>query len=160
MEHLNLATEIERKFTIKNDSWRKNIDKSQRYVQGYLAGNERASVRIRIAGEQANINIKSATLGIFRQEYEYPLPLEDAQKMLADLCEKPVIDKVRHFVTHAGKVWEIDEFSGENEGLIVAEIELNAIEEAFEIPDWADKDVSDDKRYYNVSLVKHPFKDW
>jgi len=157
---LKLAIEIERKFTIKNDSWRQQINKSQRYVQGYLAGNERTSVRIRIAGEQANINIKSATLGIFRQEYEYPLPLEDAEKMLADLCEKPVIDKVRHFVTHAGKIWEIDEFSGENEGLIVAEIELNDIEEQFELPDWADKDVSDDKRYYNVSLVKHPYKDW
>ena len=157
---MKLAIEIERKFTIKNDSWRQQINKSQRYVQGYLAGNERTSVRIRIAGEQANINIKSATLGIFRQEYEYPLPLEDAEKMLADLCEKPVIDKVRHFVTHAGKIWEIDEFSGENEGLIVAEIELNDIEEQFELPDWADKDVSDDKRYYNVSLVKHPYKDW
>jgi len=157
---LKLAIEIERKFTIKNDSWRQQIDKSQRYVQGYLAGNERTSVRVRIAGEQANINIKSATLGIFRQEYEYPLPLEDAETMLTDLCEKPVIDKVRHFVTYAGKVWEIDEFSGENKGLIVAEIELNDIEEQFELPDWADKDVSDDKRYYNVSLVKHPYKDW
>lgn len=157
---MKLAIEIERKFTIKNDSWRQQIDKSQRYVQGYLAGNERTSVRVRIAGEQANINIKSATLGIFRQEYEYPLPLEDAETMLTDLCEKPVIDKVRHFVTYAGKVWEIDEFSGENKGLIVAEIELNDIEEQFELPDWADKDVSDDKRYYNVSLVKHPYKDW
>jgi len=157
---MKLAIEIERKFTIKNESWRKQVSKSQRYIQGYLAGNERTSVRIRVAGESANINIKSATLGIFRQEYEYPIPLQDAEKMLADLCEKPVIDKVRHFVNYANKVWEIDEFNGENEGLIVAEIELNNIDEQFELPDWADKDVSDDKRYYNVSLVKHPFKDW
>ncbi|HFE37354.1 MAG TPA: CYTH domain-containing protein [Gammaproteobacteria bacterium] len=155
-----MATEIERKFTVKNAHWRSQVDKSERYVQGYLAGNERTSVRIRIAGDKANINIKSATLGIFRQEYEYPIPLNDAEKMLADLCEKPLIDKVRHWVTFAGKTWEIDEFKGENEGLIVAEIELNDIEESFELPDWADKDVSHDKRYYNVSLVNHPFKDW
>lgn len=156
----NMATEIERKFTIKNDHWRTEVNKSQRYVQGYLAGNERASIRVRIAGDKANINIKSATLGIFRQEYEYAIPLDDAQTMLDDLCEKPVIDKVRHFVSFAGKTWEIDEFSGENQGLIVAEIELNEIDESFELPAWAGEDVSHDKRYYNVSLVKHPYKNW
>ena len=155
-----MATEIERKFTLKNDLWRQNINNSQRYVQGYLAGNEQSSIRIRIAGDKANINIKSATLGIFRQEYEYPVPLEDAEKMLADLCQKPLIDKVRHLVEHAGKTWEIDEFSGENAGLIVAEIELDDIDETIDLPEWADEDVSHDKRYYNVSLIKHPFKDW
>ena len=155
-----MGTEIERKFTLKNAQWRQDIYKSQRYVQGYLAGNDRTSVRVRIAGENANINIKSATLGIYRQEYEYSIPLDDAQKMLDDLCEKPIIDKIRHFVNYAGKVWEIDEFSGDNDGLIVAEIELDDVDEQFELPEWADEDVSHDKRYYNVCLVKHPFKDW
>ena len=155
-----MGTEIERKFTLKNEDWREEVTNSQRYVQGYLAGNERTSVRVRIAGEKANINIKSATLGIFRQEYEYSIPLEDAQKMLDDLCEKPVIDKIRHLVTFENKLWEIDEFSGENQGLIVAEIELNDIDEKFELPQWANEDVSHDKRYYNVCLVTHPYKDW
>lgn len=155
-----MATEIERKFTLKNELWRQNVTKSQRYVQGYLAGNERTSVRIRIAGKNANINIKSATLGIFRQEYEYDIPLDDAEKMLNDLCEKPLIDKVRHIVEFAGKIWEIDEFSGDNDGLIVAEIELLSEDEIFDLPPWADNEVSHDKRYYNVCLVKHPYKDW
>ena len=123
-----MGTEIERKYTLKNDDWRKEIIRRERIVQGYLAGNERTSVRIRVTGEKANLNIKSATLGIFRQEYEYDLPLADAEKMLDDLCEKPVIDKIRHYISHDGKTWEIDEFSGENEGLIVAEVELESDE--------------------------------
>jgi len=155
-----MGVEIERKYTLKNDNWRNNVSYNERMVQGYLAGNDRASVRIRIIGDKANLNIKSATLGIYRQEYEYELPLADAEKMLNDLCEKPVIDKVRHYVMFDNKKWEIDEFSGENQGLIVAEIELESEEEKITLPDWADKEVSGDPRYYNVSLVKHPYKDW
>jgi len=155
-----MGVEIERKYTLKNDNWRNNVSYNERMVQGYLAGNDRASVRIRIIGDKANLNIKSATLGIYRQEYEYELPLADAEKMLNDLCEKPVIDKVRHYVMFDNKKWEIDEFSGENQGLIVAEIELDSEEEKITLPDWADKEVSGDPRYYNVSLVKHPYKDW
>jgi len=155
-----MGIEIERKFTLKNDNWRKDVRRSQRYVQGYLAGNDRSSIRVRVAGDKANLNIKSATLGIFRQEYEYDIPLADAVDMLEKLCEKPVIDKVRHFVTFDNKTWEIDEFSGENNGLIVAEIELNNENEAITLPEWADEDVSHDARYYNVCLVKHPFKNW
>jgi len=155
-----MATEIERKYTLKSEDWRNTISSSQRITQGYLAGNDRASVRIRVAGDHANINIKSATLGITRQEYEYEIPLEDAQNMLEQLCEKPVIDKTRYYVSFAGKTWEIDEFYGENAGLIVAEIELDSIEEEFELPPWISNEVSDDKRYYNVSLVDHPYKDW
>jgi len=155
-----MGIEIERKYTLKNDSWRNNVSHNERMVQGYLAGNDRASVRIRIIGDKANLNIKSATLGIYRQEYEYQLPLDDAEKMLNDLCEKPVIDKVRHYVMYDNKKWEIDEFSGENQGLIVAEIELDSEDEKISLPDWADKEVSGDPRYYNVSLVKHPYKDW
>ena len=155
-----MGTEIERKYTLKNDDWRKEIIRSERMVQGYLAGNERTSVRIRVTGEKANLNIKSATLGIFRQEYEYDLPLADAEKMLDDLCEKPVIDKIRHYISHDGKTWEIDEFSGENEGLIVAEVELESENETFNLPAWVKEEVSHDPRYYNVILVKQPYKNW
>ena len=155
-----MGIEIERKFTIKNENWRNDVQRSFRIVQGYLAGNDRSSVRVRITGDKANLNIKSATLGIFRQEYEYDIPLTDAEKMLETLCEKPVIDKVRHIVVFEDKTWEIDEFHGENDGLIVAEIELNDENEEFSTPEWADDDVSHDPRYYNVSLVTHPYKNW
>lgn len=155
-----MAVEIERKFTLKNDNWRKDVQRSQRYVQGYLAGNDLSSIRVRIAGEKANLNIKSATLGIFRQEYEYDIPLSDAEEMIETLAEKPVIDKVRHFVSFAGKTWEIDEFSGENQGLIVAEVELDSENEQITLPEWVDEDVSQDTRYYNVCLVKNPYKNW
>lgn len=155
-----MATEIERKYTLKSDEWRKEVQKSKKYIQGYLAGNERSSVRIRIEDDKANINIKSATLGIHRDEYEYEIPLDDANKMLVNLCQQPVIEKTRHFIHHLGKTWEIDEFCGENAGLIVAEIELETVDESITLPNWIDEEVSDDKRYYNVSLVKHPFKNW
>ncbi|MFP3873261.1 MAG: CYTH domain-containing protein [Thiohalophilus sp.] len=155
-----MATEIERKFLIGDDRWRQQADAGQRIAQGYLIGARNASVRVRIEGDQANLNIKSATLGIHRQEYEYPIPLEDAREMLDNLCEKPVIEKVRYHVPHAGHVWEIDVFEGDNAGLVVAEIELDSEDETFEYPDWLGKEVSDDVRYYNVSLVKHPYKDW
>lgn len=155
-----MATEIERKFLIRDDRWRQQADAGQRMAQGYLIGARNASVRVRIEGDQANLNIKSATLGIYRQEYEYPIPLEDAREMLDNLCEKPVIEKVRYHVPYAGHVWEIDVFEGENAGLIVAEIELDSEDEAFEQPDWLGEEVSDDARYYNVSLVNHPYKDW
>lgn len=155
-----MATEIERKFLIRDDRWRQQADAGQRIAQGYLIGARDASVRVRIEGDQANLNIKSATLGIYRQEYEYPIPLVDAREMLDNLCEKPIIDKVRYHVSHAGHLWEIDVFEGENAGLVVAEIELDSEDEAFEQPDWLGEEVSDDVRYYNVSLVKHPYKDW
>ncbi len=155
-----MGIEIERKYTLKNDAWRQLVEKSERMVQGYLAGNERASVRVRIVGDKANLNIKSATLGVHRQEYEYEIPVQDAEKMLKELCEKPIIDKVRHYLTFAGKTWEVDEFHGENAGLIVAELELEEENEPVTLPDWVAEEVSHDPRYYNVSLVKHPFKNW
>jgi adenylate cyclase len=155
-----MAKEIERKFTIKNDSWRQHVKKQSYYRQGYMSNTTRASVRVRIADDKAYLNIKSATLGIFRHEYEYEIPVHDAQEMLDTLCEKPLIEKTRYFVGHAGKTWEVDVFDGDNAGLIVAEIELSDELESFAIPDWAGEDVSHDVRYYNVSLVKHPYKDW
>lgn len=155
-----MPVEIERKFLIKNDSWWPAVSHSTQIRQAYLAPPSKASVRIRVEGDKANINIKSATLGMERMEYEYPIPKQEALEMLDNLCDKPQISKNRHRVQYGNHTWEIDEFFGDNAGLIVAEIELNAADEAFEIPDWLGKEVTDDKRYYNVSLAKYPYKDW
>ncbi len=155
-----MGIEIEKKFLLCNDDWRAEADAGTAFRQGYLVGSDKASVRVRIEGDNANINIKSATLGITRQEFEYPIPLEDAQNLLENLCEKPLIEKTRYHVRHTGHVWEIDVFEGENAGLVVAEIELDDEDEAFARPDWLGEEVSGDPRYYNVSLVKHPFCDW
>ena len=155
-----MATEIERKFLLKNSSWKEMADEGTAYSQGYLVGSDSASVRVRIQGKRAFLNIKSATIDITRQEFEYEIPLEEAKEMLETLCEKPLISKTRYLLKNANHVWEIDVFYGDNEGLVVAEIELNAKDEDFEKPEWLGEEVSDDARYYNVCLVKHPFKDW
>jgi adenylate cyclase len=155
-----MAKEIERKFLVVNDNWQKDVTKSIHYTQGYFTTNASCSIRIRVAGDSASLNIKSATLGITRTEYDYALPLDDAKEMLHHLCNKPLLEKTRYYVQHHDHLWEIDVFSGENEGLIVAEIELKSADEQFSLPDWAGKEVSDDPRYYNVCLVNHPYKDW
>jgi adenylate cyclase len=155
-----MAIEIERKFLLRDDSWQVAADDGVLIRQGYLAGSEKSSIRVRIAGDKANINIKSATLGITRQEYEYPIPLAEANEMLDTLCEGPLIEKIRYHVFHAKHRWEIDVFSGDNQGMVVAEVELESVGEDFERPDWLGEEVSDDTRYYNVCLVKHPYKDW
>jgi len=155
-----MATEIERKFLILNQDWQEYTNKELRIVQGYLATNEFSSTRIRIQNDKANINIKSATLGITRTEFEYSIPVGDARLMLEDLCIKPVIEKTRFTVEHMGHAWEIDVFSGDNEGLIVAEIELSSPDEAFEKPSWIGEEVSNDARYYNACLVNNPYKNW
>ncbi len=155
-----MATEIEHKFLIVNDDWREQIIRSVEYRQGYLSNNKHASVRIRVAGDIANINVKGMTVGVQRPEYEYPVPLADANEMLDQLCMRPMIEKIRHFVEYGGKIWEIDEFSGDNAGLIVAEIELEAVDEAFDVPGWAGADVSGVERYYNVALVQYPYVQW
>lgn len=155
-----MATEIERKFLVSADSWREAADAGTRFRQGYLIGAEKASVRVRIEGERANINIKSATLGVRRQEYEYAIPLAEAEEILDTLCEQPQIEKTRYHVPVGEHVWEVDVFAGDNEGLIVAEVELASEDEPFERPDWLGEEVSHDTRYYNVCLVRHPYKDW
>ena len=155
-----MATEIERKFLVKGDEWRRSVANSLQFKQGYLAGTVSSSVRVRIEGDNAYLNIKSAILGIKRQEHEYAIPLQDAAEMLSNLCEKPLVEKRRSFVKHDGRTWEIDEFEGENEGLIVAEIELNHENEELNLPDWLGEEVSEDVRYYNVNLVKKPYKSW
>ena len=155
-----MATEIERKFLVVNDGWREHVTSHKSMMQGYFAGGGKASIRVRISGESANLNIKSATLDVTRKEYEIPIPVEDAREMVDLLCEKPVIEKTRHYIPQGQHVWEVDEFIGDNEGLIVAEIELSDADEAFEKPSWLGKEVSDDTRYYNVCLVKNPYKNW
>lgn len=155
-----MGVEIERKFLLLNDDWRNEAGEPVRFRQGYLVGSEKSSVRVRIEGDRAFLNIKSATLGIQRQEYQYPVPIEDAEKILDELCDKPLIEKKRFFIQKNNHTWEIDEFSGDNQGLVVAEIELTSEDESFDRPTWLGKEVSDDKRYYNVCLVKHPYKDW
>ena len=155
-----MGIEIERKFLIKNDHWRSQVIESIRISQGYLTQNKgKSSVRVRISGDHANINIKSRELAISRQEYEYPIPVEDAEKMLSELCVGG-LDKIRHHVEYHGNTWEVDEFMGENAGLIVAEIELETEESHFERPDWLAEEVSHDARYYNVNLISYPYSEW
>ena len=155
-----MAIEIERKFLLKNDNWRKQVQTSNTIRQGYLAPLGTSSIRVRIEGESANINIKSATIGITRLEYEYEIPLSDALEMLDKLCPAPQVHKTRHRIPVAGHVWEVDEFYDENEGLVVAEIELSEENEGFEKPEWLAEEVSDDARYYNVNLINHPYNQW
>lgn len=155
-----MATEIERKFLVVSDRWREQAQRGTAFRQGYLVGAKHASVRVRIEGEKANLNIKSATLGVHRQEFEYPIPLEDAREMLDTLCEKPLIEKTRYLVAFEGYTWEVDVFEGDNAGLVVAEVELSSEDEQPPLPAWVGEEVSHDPRYYNVCLVKHPYKDW
>ena len=155
-----MATEIERKFLVKNDLWREHVVSETRLKQGYLCNNPNASVRVRTGNGKAYLNIKSTTLGIKRMEFEYPIPIQDAEEMLAGIAEKPFIDKSRFKVSCGDHIWELDVFYGENEGLVVAELELDAEDEVFEMPVWAGEEVSDDVRYYNVNLIKHPYRQW
>jgi len=155
-----VGIEIERKFLVKNDNWRKESETEEEFVQGYLIGGKDSSVRVRIEGTKARLNIKSATLGIRRIEYEYEIPVSDARAMLDTLCDKPLIEKTRYFVQKDGVHWEIDVFKGDNAGLVVAEVELESEQQKFIYPDWLGEEVSDDPRYYNVSLVRNPYKNW
>ena len=155
-----MATEIERKFLLVSDAWRALISRSEFFRQGYLSSSKRASVRVRIADDTATLNIKGMTLGVQRPEYEYEIPLPDATELLDQLCERPLIEKTRHFVELGGKLWEIDEFHGDNAGLIVAEVELDAPDDVIPMPAWAGADVSHLERYYNVRLTQYPYSQW
>lgn len=155
-----MAIEIERKFLLASDDWRGAVVRSQRLRQGYLVPpGGTASVRVRIAGERAELNIKAAVLGRSRTEYEYPIPLADAEQMLDGLCVGRV-DKTRHLVECAGWHWEIDEFEGDNAGLVVAEIELPSADAAFPRPHWLGEEVTEQARYYNHALAQTPYRHW
>lgn len=155
-----MAIEIEHKFLLAGDSWRSQIGYSVNYRQGYLSSQANTSIRVRISDERAWLNIKSAVIGTHRHEYEYEIPLSDADEILTDLCRKPLIEKIRHFVDHEGHTWEIDEFFGDNQGLIVAEIELEAIGQDFSKPSWLGREVTEDVRYYNNNLAVNPYRLW
>jgi adenylate cyclase len=153
-----MGLEIERKFLLKDDSWRGTVARSVPMRQAYLGG-AGVSVRVRIAGDKANLNIKQLRIGSSRDEFEYAIPMADAVR-LTELAQGGGTEKTRHYVYHAGMTWEIDEFHGENSGLVVAEIELDAPDQAFERPPWLGEEVTADERYYNVALARHPFGHW
>lgn len=161
-----MAIEIERKFLVTGDAWRASAHARSRIAQGYLndarsvaAGDANCSVRIRVAGEAAFLNIKSRELGASRQEFEYPLPVADAESLLR-LCVGGQIDKTRHYVRHDGHLWEVDEFHGDNAGLVVAEIELGHVDEPFSRPHWLGGEVTELVRYYNLALADRPYSQW
>jgi adenylate cyclase len=155
-----MAQEIERKFLLKSDAWRSQVASSQRMSQGYLQRGADSAIRVRIAGERAWLNIKKSLDGIHRLEYEYAIPLADAVEMLEQVALRPIIDKTRHLVRIGRHTWEIDEFHADNAGLVVAEIELDHADEAFDRPEWLGEEVSTDTRYYNSSLSERPYNSW
>ena len=154
-----MATEIERKYLVVGDAWRA-LGSGTTYRQGYLSTVKERTVRVRVVGDRGTLTIKGLTVGATRTEYEYDIPVDDANHMLDDLCEQPVIDKTRFIVEYAGLTWEIDEFAGANAGLIVAEVELDSEDQAIELPDWIGEEVSHDPRYFNANLIAHPYTAW
>lgn len=152
-----MAQEIERKFLLCGDDWRNAPAISIR--QGYLSRDAARTVRVRTSGDNAWLTIKGKSKGAVRAEFEYAIPLADANALLA-LCERPLIEKNRHIIEYAGMTWEIDEFFGENRGLIVAEIELESEDQVFERPHWIGEEVTDDPRYYNSQLSLTPYSEW
>lgn len=154
-----MPREIERKFLVASDAWRALAHRRQRMSQGYIASRERVSVRVRIAGDESWLNIKSGGLVASRLEYEYAIPVAEAHELLG-LAAGPIIDKTRHFVAHGGFEWEVDEFHGANAGLVVAELELDQEDQEFPRPAWIGREVTQFRRYYNVCLVDHPYSAW
>lgn len=153
-----MGQEIERKFLVKGDSWRSGTGRKIR--QGYLRNEIDGVVRVRTKGEKGYLTIKGATTGFMRLEFEYEIPLEEADQILDELCVKPLIEKIRYDVHFEGFKWEIDEFEGENSGLLVAEIELEEENQEFSRPDWLGTEVTGDFRYQNANLVNYPYREW
>lgn len=154
-----MGFEIEKKFLVKNDNWRE-LGVGEEYCQGYLNSEKGRTVRIRTIGEQGILTIKGPSKNGAKLEYEYEIPYSDAIEMLEKLCHKPLIEKTRYKIKHQQFIWEVDEFKGENKGLLFAEIELESVDQPFETPDWIGKEVTDDSRYYNANLVNNPYSNW
>ncbi len=157
-----MAIEIERKFLVKGEEWR-NLGTGTYYRQGYIRTENNQTVRVRIAGDRGYLTIKalaSGSLGIHRLEYEYPIPLADAQEMLEYLCDRPQIQKTRYRIPWGDVTWEVDEFFGDNQGLIIAEVELKDAHQDIELPPWIGQEVSEDPRYFNANLVQFPYSQW
>jgi adenylate cyclase len=155
-----MAIEIERKFRVIDNGWRAAVGSSTLLRQGYLANTTRASIRVRLAGDAAVLSVKAMRPGRAREEFEADIAAADAHEMLSHLCEGPLIEKWRHIVVHAGDRWEIDEFLGDNAGLVIAELELDSEEQDFARPAWLGEEVTDDQRYYNFRLSQHPYRQW
>lgn len=152
-----MAKEIERKFLVKEGAWRQ--EKGTKYRQGYLNSAKERIVRVRTINDKGCLTIKGITVGASRMEFEYEIPRKDADVLL-DICEKPLIEKIRYRVNEGGFIWEIDEFFGENQGLIVAEVELESEDQNFPKPHWVGEEVTGDPRYFNSNLIKNPYTKW
>jgi adenylate cyclase len=153
-----MALEIERKFLVKEVAWRN--EKGTTYRQGYLNSAKERTVRVRIIDVNGYLTVKGVSRGAVRVEYEYEIPGVEAEAMLNDLCEKPLIEKMRYKIEFKGLVWEVDEFSGENQGLIVAEVELESEDQTFAKPEWVGKEVTGDPKYFNANLIHYPYSMW
>ena len=151
--------EIERKFLVKGNSWRKSVH-GKKFFQGYLSSNKECTVRVRATDDKGYLTVKGIAKGAVRKEYEYEIPLIEARAMLDELCEKPLIEKNRYKIEYHGFTWEVDEFYGENQGLIVAEIELDTETRKFAKPDWIGNEVTGDPKYFNSNLIHHPYYQW
>lgn len=154
-----MGKEIERKFLVKNDDF-KRLAQGVSYRQGYLNSAKERTVRLREAGGQGFLTVKGPNRGASRDEYEYEIPLEDCRAMLDSLAEKPLIEKMRYSIPQGKHRWEVDEFLGANQGLVVAEIELDSADEKFHKPAWLGEEVTGDPKYFNSNLVKHPYSEW
>ncbi|MCF8369067.1 MAG: CYTH domain-containing protein [Bacteroidales bacterium] len=154
-----MAIEIERKFLVKNHSFKK-LAKGVLYQQGFLSINKERIVRIRLVGNLAWITIKGLSHGAMRKEFEYSIPVHDAKIILEEMCQKPIISKYRYEIKFEGSIWEVDEFMNENDGLVIAEIELQHEDDDFEKPDWIGNEVTGEEKYYNSNLINNPFKNW
>ncbi|MEE3009750.1 MAG: CYTH domain-containing protein [Pseudomonadota bacterium] len=154
-----MAVEIERKFRTKGVDFLANQE-GERLTQGYLSHDPRATVRLRVQGDHAWLTVKGKTRGASRSEFEYPIPTADAHAMLEEMCPEGVIDKTRYRIKVGEHVWEVDEFHGDNQGLVVAEVELDSEDQPFERPPWLGEEVTDDPRYYNSALSRTPYGQW
>jgi adenylate cyclase len=154
-----MGEEIERKFLVSSEAWRETAE-GTRYRQGFLSTEPERTVRVRVAGPRGSITVKGKNVGACRAEFEYEIPVADAERMLDTLCKRPLIEKVRYVLAIDAHTWEIDVFEGDNAGLVVAEIELRREDEAFERPEWVGDEVTDDPRYFNSNLVANPYRAW
>lgn len=154
-----MGKEIERKFLVRGDGWRDGR-RAVNICQGYLVAATDCTVRVRLKGELAFLTVKGKAEGVSRLEYEYEIPVADAKELLARLCLQPYVEKNRYEIEYAGVTWEVDEFLKENEGLIVAEVELESEDQPLELPTWVAAEVSKDQRYSNFNLVQHPYSSW
>jgi adenylate cyclase len=152
-----VGTEIERKFLVSGEDWR--CSEPVFFCQGYLNHDRQRTVRVRIADDKAFLTIKGVNRGASRAEFEYEIPVADARQLI-ELCEQPLIEKYRHFVQVDQLTWEVDEFLGENRGLVIAEVELATEDQAITLPSWVGREVTDDPRYYNSNLSRNPYAGW